>query len=82
MNHTAITLLVVCVYLCLVIWRLACRLEMHLRSLDDPWQLPRILPAMVSRVKYHGDSNQLEMMRLVVRHALIELEHIAKGRKS
>lgn len=74
MTGIVIILAVICVVLCMVVWRLYQRLEAEHRYFDDPARLPSVLGAMTERVRREGDWGRLEGMRDLVRSALADLD--------
>ncbi|WP_247391837.1 hypothetical protein [Ralstonia pseudosolanacearum] len=76
MSGLAITLAVICVVLCFVVWRLVERMEAEHRHFDDPARLPNLLLAMTERVRREGDWKRLEDMRYLVRRTLSDLDRL------
>lgn len=74
MTGIVITLAVICVVLCLIVWRLVERMEAEHRHFDDPARLPNLMLAMTERVRREGDWKRLEDMRYLVRRALSDLD--------
>lgn len=76
MTALVIALTVICVVLCLALWRLYQWMEADRRYFDDPARLQNVLLAMTERVRRESDWKRLEDMRDLVSLALADLDRL------